>query len=233
MKAATGEVVTAEELGGADVHARKSGVADYYAENDRHALALCRSIISNLNTQQSAGITLASRAEPLYDAERARRHCAGRSQEAIRCPRSHCAARRRLRVRRVQGALWHDADHRLRSHPRHSGRHSRQQRYFVLGERAEGDAFHRAVLPAQDSAALSTEHRRLHGRPRLRGRRHRQGRRQDGDGRRLRAGAEDHGRHRRLLRRRQLRHVRPRLRPALSVHVAERAHLGDGRRAGG
>ena len=39
VKAATGEVVTAEELGGADVHARKSGVADHYAENDRHALA--------------------------------------------------------------------------------------------------------------------------------------------------------------------------------------------------
>ena len=39
MKAATGEVVTAEELGGADVHCRVSGVADYYAQNDEHALA--------------------------------------------------------------------------------------------------------------------------------------------------------------------------------------------------
>ncbi len=60
VKAATGEVVSAEELGGADVHARKSGVADYYAENDRHALALCRSIVSNLNTRQSAAIALAN-----------------------------------------------------------------------------------------------------------------------------------------------------------------------------
>jgi 3-methylcrotonyl-CoA carboxylase beta subunit len=61
-------VVSAEELGGADVHARKSGVADYYAENDRHALALCRSIIANLNTRQSAGAVLRNPAEPRYDA---------------------------------------------------------------------------------------------------------------------------------------------------------------------
>ena len=94
---------------------------------------------------------------------------------------------------------------------RHAGRHPRQQRHPVLGERAEGRAFHRAVLPAPHPAAVPAEHRRLHGRPRLRGRRHRQGRRQDGDGGRLRAGAEDHGDRRRLLRRRQLRHVRARL----------------------
>ena len=52
--------------------------------------------------------------------------------------------------------------------------------------------FHRAVLPAPHAAAVSAEHRRLHGRTRVRGRRHRQGRRQDGDRGRLRAGAEDH-----------------------------------------
>jgi 3-methylcrotonyl-CoA carboxylase beta subunit len=68
VKAATGEVVSAEDLGGADVHARKSGVADYYAENDRHALALCRSIVGNLNTRHSAGAVLRKSAEPLYDA---------------------------------------------------------------------------------------------------------------------------------------------------------------------
>src|SRR5215831_8543496 len=50
VKAATGEVVSAEDLGGADVHARKSGVADHYAADDNHALAICRRIIANLNT---------------------------------------------------------------------------------------------------------------------------------------------------------------------------------------
>ncbi len=67
VKAATGEVVSAEELGGADVHAKKSGVADYYAENDRHALALCRRIVGNLNAKKSIDIALAKPTEPKYD----------------------------------------------------------------------------------------------------------------------------------------------------------------------
>jgi 3-methylcrotonyl-CoA carboxylase beta subunit len=68
VKAATGEVVSAEELGGADVHAKRSGVADYYAENDRHALALCRRIVGTLNTRKSIDSPLAKPAEPKYDA---------------------------------------------------------------------------------------------------------------------------------------------------------------------
>jgi 3-methylcrotonyl-CoA carboxylase beta subunit len=67
VKAATGEVVSAEDLGGADVHARKSGVADYYAENDRHALALCRRIVASLNTKKSIDIPLTNPVEPKYD----------------------------------------------------------------------------------------------------------------------------------------------------------------------
>jgi 3-methylcrotonyl-CoA carboxylase beta subunit len=68
VRAATGEVVTAEELGGAEVHTKKSGVADYLAENDRHALALCREIVSNLNTKKTVDIPLAKPSEPKYDA---------------------------------------------------------------------------------------------------------------------------------------------------------------------
>jgi 3-methylcrotonyl-CoA carboxylase beta subunit len=49
VKAATGEIITAEELGGADTHGRKSGVVDYVAENDEHALEIVRSIVGNLN----------------------------------------------------------------------------------------------------------------------------------------------------------------------------------------
>jgi 3-methylcrotonyl-CoA carboxylase beta subunit len=69
VKAATGEVVSAEELGGADVHAKKSGVADYYAENDRHALALCRRIVAGLNTKKIIDIPLAKPSEPRYGAD--------------------------------------------------------------------------------------------------------------------------------------------------------------------
>ncbi len=53
VKAATGEVVTAEELGGADVHARLSGVADHYAADDDHALTIARRIVANLNRAQA------------------------------------------------------------------------------------------------------------------------------------------------------------------------------------
>src|SRR5207342_3392565 len=49
VKAATGEIVSAEELGGADVHTRISGVADHYALDDHHALAIARRIVADLN----------------------------------------------------------------------------------------------------------------------------------------------------------------------------------------
>jgi hypothetical protein len=104
---------------------------------------------------------------------------------------------------------------------------------FCFGERAEGAHFielccQRRVplLFLQNIAGFMVGRKYEAGR-------HRQGRRQDGDGGRLRAGAQDHRDHRRLLRRRQLRHVRPRLRSALPVHLAQFAHFGDGRRAGG
>src|SRR5437660_8319124 len=67
VKAATGEVVSAEDLGGADVHARHSGVADHYAADDRHALAICRRIVANLNTKKSVDIPLLPPRDPLFD----------------------------------------------------------------------------------------------------------------------------------------------------------------------
>jgi 3-methylcrotonyl-CoA carboxylase beta subunit len=69
VKAATGEIVSAEELGGADVHARKSGVTDHYASNDAHALVLARNIVTNLNRAKSPGVVVREPVEPLYDAQ--------------------------------------------------------------------------------------------------------------------------------------------------------------------
>ncbi|HEY6864296.1 MAG TPA: carboxyl transferase domain-containing protein [Burkholderiales bacterium] len=68
VKAATGEVVTPEELGGAEVHARQSGVADHYAQNDAHALAIVRSIVASLNRAKRVTLALREPAEPLYPA---------------------------------------------------------------------------------------------------------------------------------------------------------------------
>ncbi|PZU89614.1 MAG: methylcrotonoyl-CoA carboxylase [Shinella sp.] len=69
VKAATGEVVTAEELGGADVHSRTSGVTDHYANDDRHALALTRRIVGTLNRPKRVDIEIQQPVEPLYPAE--------------------------------------------------------------------------------------------------------------------------------------------------------------------
>ncbi|MCO5096328.1 MAG: methylcrotonoyl-CoA carboxylase [Rhodocyclaceae bacterium] len=69
VKAATGEVVSAEDLGGADVHTRISGVADHFAENDHHALHICRRIVANLNWRKPVSLEVATPEEPLYDPE--------------------------------------------------------------------------------------------------------------------------------------------------------------------
>ncbi|MBI4998765.1 MAG: methylcrotonoyl-CoA carboxylase [Rhodocyclales bacterium] len=69
VKAATGEVVSAEDLGGGDVHTRISGVADHLAESDHHALSIARRIVANLNRPKPVALDLAAPEEPLYDAE--------------------------------------------------------------------------------------------------------------------------------------------------------------------
>ncbi|MDX2238546.1 MAG: carboxyl transferase domain-containing protein, partial [Hyphomonadaceae bacterium] len=66
VKAATGEVVSAEDLGGADVHARHSGVADHYAMDDHHALALVRRIVGHLGPQARPSLDIAPAREPAY-----------------------------------------------------------------------------------------------------------------------------------------------------------------------
>ncbi|WP_394694407.1 carboxyl transferase domain-containing protein [Hyphobacterium sp.] len=67
VKAATGEVISAEDLGGADVHARQSGVADHYAMDDEHALFLARRIVGTLNTTKTSTQDVSEPVEPAYD----------------------------------------------------------------------------------------------------------------------------------------------------------------------
>lgn len=67
VKAATGEIIDAEALGGADVHCRQSGVADYYAENDAHALSIARDTIKYLNRPKHSHLQRITSREPLYD----------------------------------------------------------------------------------------------------------------------------------------------------------------------
>src|SRR5690242_13821055 len=69
VKAATGEEISAEDLGGGDLHARKSGVVDHLAENDEHALTIVRDIVSTLQPESGAALELREPRPPLFDAE--------------------------------------------------------------------------------------------------------------------------------------------------------------------
>jgi len=69
VKAAVGEIVSAEELGGAEVHTRVSGVADHYALNDGHALAILRRIVGGLNSRKAMSLEVREPREPLYPAD--------------------------------------------------------------------------------------------------------------------------------------------------------------------
>jgi 3-methylcrotonyl-CoA carboxylase beta subunit len=69
VKAATGEIVSAEALGGAEIHSRRSGVTDHYALNDAHALSIARQIVAVLRRAESPGVVVREPVEPLYDAQ--------------------------------------------------------------------------------------------------------------------------------------------------------------------
>ena len=209
VKAATGEEVTAEELGGADVHTRLSGVADYLAEDDEHALHLARTIVEHAE--------YASRSLPA-GRHRARgsrlrpggnlRHRQRRHPEAVRGPRDHRASRRRLALRRVQGALRDDARHRVRAACTASWWASSRTTACCSPNRAlKATHFIELCGLRAHSADFSAEHHRLHRRPAVRARGHRQGRREDGARGRELGRSEVHGGDRRIVRRRQLRHV--------------------------
>ncbi len=69
VKAATGETVSAEELGGADVHSRQSGITDHCADDDEHALAMIRDIVATLNRPKRLDVEIREPREPLYEAD--------------------------------------------------------------------------------------------------------------------------------------------------------------------
>ena len=235
VKAATGEEVSAEELGGADVHTRISGVADHLADNDAHALAH-RAPHRGQPQPQEAG-----RRSPLRRARR--RRCTTPRSSTASCPSD---TRKPYDVREVIARIvdGRELDEFKRATAPRSSPASPTSTAIPIGIVANnGILFSESAHKGAHFVELCAQRgipllflQNITGfmvGPQVRARRHRQGRRQDGHGGRVRERAQVHRDHRRQLRRRQLRHVRARVLAALPVDVAQRAHLGDGRRAGG
>ena len=115
VKAATGEVVDAEELGGADVHTPLSGVADHFAENDAHALAIARDIVANLNRRkQHAGRARASRSSRAIRPRNSTASCRPDTRRPFDIREVIARIVDGSRVPRVQGALRQDPGLRIR-----------------------------------------------------------------------------------------------------------------------
>ena len=233
VKAATGEEVTAEELGGADVHTRRSGVADHYATSDEHALAIARQIVRNLGDPPPVPWELGPPEAPVVDPA----DLYGLVPEDFR----HELDPLEVIARIVDGSRFHEfkalyGDTLVCGFARIEG--------FPVGILAN-----RGILFAQSSqkgahfVELACKRRIplvflqnitgfMVGREYEEGG-HRPRWRQARDGGRVRGRAEVDGRHGRVFRRGKLRDVRPRVRAATALDVAERADQRHGRRAGG
>ncbi len=126
VKAATGEVVTAEDLAAPTCIREQSGVADHLANNDEHALAIARRIAANLNSVKRVEIPLIASREPLHDA----RELEGLVPTDLKKQYDVREIIARIvdgsRIRRVQETLRHHPGDRIRASRRHAGRHHRQ-----------------------------------------------------------------------------------------------------------
>ena len=183
VKAATGEDVTAEELGGATLHTRRSGVADHYAVSDEHALALARQIVRHLGDPLPASWEISTSEPPAVDPA----DLYGIVPEHYR----HELDPLEIVARIVDGSRFHEFKAlygdtlvcgfaRIEGHPVGN---PRQPRRPVRRIGPEGRALRRARLQTAHSPRLPPEHHRLHGRQGGGGRWHRPRRRQARHGR--------------------------------------------------
>ena len=229
MKAATGEEVTAEELGGADVHTRISGVADYLAEDDAHALEIARSIVGNLGGVKTLPADREEPEDPAYDPK----EIYGVLPTDLRQPYDV----REIIARLVDGSRFQEFKARYGTtlvcgFARLSG--------FRIGIVANnGILFSESALKATHFIEVCSRRKiPLVFLQNITGFMVGKAYEQKGiakDGAKMvhavanAAGPQVHDHHRRLVRRGQLRHVRAGLRAPVPLDVAERADLRDGR----
>ena len=227
VRAATGEVVSAEDLGGGDVHTRLSGVADYLAHDDAHALALARRAVAGLNLTKPRQMELAPIEAPLYDPE----EILGVVPVDPRTPYDT----REVIARIVDGSRFDEFKARYGTTLVCGFAHVMGMPVGILAN--NGVLFSESALKGAHFVELCSQRKIplvfLQNISGFMVGRHRKGWRKARDRGGDDEGPQDHRPGRRVVRSRQLRHGRSRLQPALPVDLAELAHFRDGRRTGG
>ena len=200
VRAAVGEDVTQEELGGSRVHCRKSGVGDLEVADDEECIEQDQGVpvVHALAQRAGAADRRVQRPDRPHGRGAARRP-AGVQPQALRHVRGHPADRRRRRVLRHEAAVRQDDHHVLRALRRPAGGHRRQpaqaaRRHPRQRLRRQGRALRQPLQRLRHPARLPDGRARLHGRHEGRGRRHHPPRREDALRGRQRDGAEDHRR---------------------------------------
>ena len=233
VKMAIGEDADEEELGGALMHARTSGLCDYLARDEPEAIRIARGIVAHLHWRRLGPAPAGPADEPLYPAE----ELLGIASVDVRVPFDV----REVLARVLDGSRLEEFKESYGAQlvcgwgvPRRlPDRRGGQQRHPVLARGTEGRPVHCAVQPDGHADPVRPEHHGLHGGHARRAGRDHQGRRQ-ADQRRLqleRAAPDADGR--RQLRGRELRHGGPGLRPPLHLHLAEPPHRRHGTQAAG
>ena len=164
VKSATGEEISAEDLGGGDLHARKSGVVDHLAENDEHALTIVRDIVSTLGVEEGARVELREPRPPLHEPE----ELYGLIPEDVREPYDV----HEIIARIVDGSELHEFKALYGGTLVCGFAHIWGMPVAILAnngvlfsrKRGQGRAFHRAGLPAPHPLAVPAEYLGLHGR---------------------------------------------------------------------
>ena len=232
VKMATGEDADDEQLGGARMHSEVSGLSDQFAADERDCIRIGRQIVADLGWRKLGPGPAGAPEPPLYDPD----ELLGLTPADFRVP----VDPREILARVVDGSRFSEYKPRYGTslvtgwasvHGYPVGVLANHRGVLFSEEAKKASEFILLANQADTPAGLPAEHHRLHGRHHLRAGRHHQGRRQDDQRRRQQRRPALHHQHRRLVRRRQLRHVRPRLRPAADVRLGQRPARRDGRRS--
>ena len=184
VQAAIGAKYTAEELGGAKMHAEISGTVDYREPDDESCIARIRSLVDKMGNRQLGIFDRKEAASAALRRRRDLRHLRRRRREAVRHEGDHRPHRRRQPLRRIPPRVRRDGDLRLCAHRRLRRRHRRQpedarapdrslrqqargvRRRHLYRVGGEGGALHHGLQPEHRAAALPARCQRLHGGPR-------------------------------------------------------------------